>query len=185
MIEMNRSSTVQCRSHLWASGHFKCDQCNVPLGFNSCSHSTSGTPPMYPSARAWGHGSEKEGRGPTIMELTSGEEMDDPRKQKDRNLCPQGMALSSRPPGTSDSWASDQGSDRIWKEAWKGVWTERLTPAFSEAQQNAPTALVLGPPRLRAAGYPRPPPTSAWPFPLPPAPRKPTAHPEADITINP
>lgn len=27
---------------------------------------------MYPSARAWGHGSEREGRGPTIMELTSG-----------------------------------------------------------------------------------------------------------------
>lgn len=116
-----------------------------------------------------------------------GEEMDDPRKQsqKDRNLCPQGMALSSRPLGTSDSWASDQGSDRIWKEAWKGVWTEGLTPAFSEAQQNTPTALVLGPPRLRAAGYPCPPPTSAWPFPLPPAPRKPTAHPEAGITINP
>lgn len=71
---------------------------------------------MYPNARAWGYGSEREGRGPTIMELTSRGGYRWPRKtesQKERNLCPQGMALSSGPLGTSDSWATDQGSDGI------------------------------------------------------------------------
>lgn len=113
--------------------------------------------------------------------------MDDPRKQRVRrteiSVLRAWHFLSSGPLGTSDSWATDQGSDGIWKEAWKGVWMERLTPAFSEAQENTPHCPTVRISRVESspAGYPRPPPTSAWPFPLPPAPRKPIAHPEAGI----
>lgn len=111
------------------------------------------------------------------------EETDDPRKQEVRGqkLCPQGMALSPVPPGTSDSWQLTKAQ----RESGRGLGGGTGWDSYSGPSEHLPCPSIrTSQAGSTLAGSPRPPLASDSPSHLH-QPPYPTAHPEAGITTNP